>query len=188
MRFLRLSLAAKQVPAGPPWIGHWRAGCRAGDGARRKRRAEDGTIDKRYPLKESLRTSYSEPNEWNVLDSDASTLLSIAPTLSGGSLDTVEFARRHKKPWLHVHSQRVAAVEMFKTFLDEKRVKVLNLTGQNGREEPEIAQFVVEILDKVFGFTSEKPRPKNLSSRRTGSFKTRASLSSSQHGITRSRS
>ena len=62
------------------------------------RKAEDRTIDPKYPLKESSSASYLQRTEWNVRDSDATVLFSIAPSLGGGSKKTVEFAKKHNKP------------------------------------------------------------------------------------------
>ena len=39
-------------------------------------------------------------------DSDATALFSIEPTLTGGSKQTVEFARTYNKPWLHLWGTR----------------------------------------------------------------------------------
>jgi len=66
------------------------------------RKAEDGPIDPKYPLKETPSSSYLQRTEWNVRDSDATVLFSIQPTSSGGSKRTMEFARAHKKPNLHL--------------------------------------------------------------------------------------
>jgi hypothetical protein len=66
------------------------------------RKAEDGPIDPKYPLKETPSSAYLQRTEWNVRDSDATVLFSIDPTLTGGSKKTVEFARKHNKPWLHL--------------------------------------------------------------------------------------
>ena len=65
------------------------------------RKAEDGTIDPKYPLKESSSSSYIQRTEWNVRDSDGTIVLSIAATLSGGSIKTLDLARKHRKPYLH---------------------------------------------------------------------------------------
>jgi hypothetical protein len=35
--------------------------------------------------------------EWNVRDSDGTVVFSLAPKLTGGSLKTVEFARKHNR-------------------------------------------------------------------------------------------
>ena len=40
--------------------------------------------------------SYLQRTEWNVRDSDGTVVFSLAPRLTGGSLKTVEFARKHK--------------------------------------------------------------------------------------------
>jgi len=61
------------------------------------RKAEDGPIDAKYPLKETPSVSYVQWTEWNVRDSDATVLFSIGRTLTGGSPKTMEFARKHKK-------------------------------------------------------------------------------------------
>jgi len=61
------------------------------------RKAEDGPIDPKYPLKEMPSAAYLQRTEWNVRDSDVSVLFSIQPTLSGGSKRTMEFAREAKE-------------------------------------------------------------------------------------------
>jgi hypothetical protein len=57
------------------------------------RKAEDGPIDPKYRLKETPSAAYLQRTEWNVRDSDGTVLFSIEPTLTGGSLKTVDFAR-----------------------------------------------------------------------------------------------
>ena len=57
------------------------------------RKAEDGPINAKYPLKETPSVAYIQRTEWDVRDSDATVLFSIEPTLTDGSLRTMEFAR-----------------------------------------------------------------------------------------------
>jgi Circularly permutated YpsA SLOG family len=59
------------------------------------RKAEDGPIDPKYPLKETPSAAYIQRTEWNVRDSDATVVFSVNPFLTGGSKSTVEFARKH---------------------------------------------------------------------------------------------
>ena len=47
------------------------------------------------------REDYPQRTEWNVRDSDGTVVFSIAPTLTGGSKQTVELAHKHGKPVLH---------------------------------------------------------------------------------------
>jgi hypothetical protein len=69
------------------------------------RRAEDGPIDNHYQLKETPNGDYVERTEWNVRDSDGTVVFSIAGVLTGGSKKTVDLARKHGKPCLHLSAQ-----------------------------------------------------------------------------------
>ena len=115
------------------------------------RKAEDGPIDPKYPLKETPSASYLQRTEWNVRDSDATVLFSIEPTLTGGSLKTMDFARKHKKPRLHLCATDNAAADKLKAFTEEHRVKVLNVAGPRASKEPGVGEFVVRMLQLAFG-------------------------------------
>jgi hypothetical protein len=115
------------------------------------RKAEDGPIDQKYPLKETPSASYIQTTEWNVRDSDATILFSIEPTLTGGSLKTMEFARKRKKPRLHLHPGIADPEGKLRAFLQENSVKILNVAGPRASKEPEVVQFVTLVLDKAFG-------------------------------------
>jgi hypothetical protein len=113
--------------------------------------AEDGPIHPKYPLKETPSASYLQRTEWNVRDSDATVLFSIQPTLSGGSKRTMEFARKHKKPWLHLCAGDNAAADKLKALVVEHRVKVLNVAGPRASKEPGVGEFVTRTLGEAFG-------------------------------------
>jgi hypothetical protein len=114
------------------------------------RKAEDGPIDPKYPLKETPSASYLQRTEWNVRDSDATVLFSIEPTLTGGSKKTVEFARKHRKLWLHLCAGEKSSVEKLRAFVKEHRVKVLNVAGPRASKEPGVGEFVVRTLGQAF--------------------------------------
>jgi hypothetical protein len=86
------------------------------------RKAEDGVIEAKYPLKESSSSSYPQRTEWNVRDSDGTVVFSLAPKLTGGSLKTVEFARKHNKHWIHV-LEIARRSEHSKEFRTERKAK-----------------------------------------------------------------
>jgi hypothetical protein len=66
--------------------------------------AEGGVIPARYQLTEVPDGGgYRQRTEANVCDSHATLIVSIAPELTGGSHETMLFARRLAKPWLHLH-------------------------------------------------------------------------------------
>ena len=114
------------------------------------RRAEDGPIDARYQLKETPSSDPVQRTEWNVVDSDGTVIFSIGERLSEGSLKTLEFAVKHRKPHLHLSaaSKESAATEL-KKWIEQNNIRVLNVAGPRASKEPEVAGFVKEILNKV---------------------------------------
>jgi hypothetical protein len=87
------------------------------------RKAEDGPIDSKYPLKESPSASYLQRTEWNVRDSDATVLLSLASELTGGSKKTAQFAKKHRKPWIHLATGDQDVAQRLKDWLTRTRLK-----------------------------------------------------------------
>ena len=130
------------------WVLHHGLPC--GGWCPKGRKAEDGFINQSYPLKESSSAAHLERTEWNVRDSDATVLFSINSVLTGGSKKTAEFARKHNKPCLHIHAGMSDAPEILRTFLDENVILVLNVAGPRASKEPNVAQFVIATLDRVF--------------------------------------
>jgi hypothetical protein len=116
------------------------------------RRAEDGPIDGRYQLKETPSADYVQRTEWNVRDSDGTVVFSIAEVLTGGSKKTVELARKHGRPVLHLPkvSGASAAVAALRRFIAEHGIRVLNVAGPRASKEPEVAAFVREVLEKAW--------------------------------------
>ena len=111
--------------------------------------AEDGKIADSYQLSETPSSDYAVRTEWNVRDSDATLIFSLAPLLTGGSKLTQEFCIRYRKPCLHIHPE-LDAVKLACEFLKRYPIKVLNIAGSRASKEPGIAEFVSLILDRVF--------------------------------------
>lgn len=120
------------------------------------RRAEDGVIPSRYQLWETPTDDYAQRTRWNVRDSDGTAVISIAPELSGGSLETFDYARDIGKPVLHVHAGLDNAAAALRAFLKRHAVAVLNLAGPRASGEPRVAQFVGEVLQRAL---SNQPDP-----------------------------
>jgi len=116
------------------------------------RRAEDGTIPRRYQLVETPSASYLQRTEWNVRDSDGTVILSIAETLTGGSRRTAELARQHGKPWLHVAKSAGGrdAGALVRRFVRQHGIHVLNVAGPRASTEPEVGAFVTSVLERAF--------------------------------------
>lgn len=115
------------------------------------RLAEDGIIDSKYCLRETLSSSYEERTELNVRDSDATAIFSISPQLVGGSLWTLSCAKKHKKPWIHLvglHNGSQSFISL-KEFLQKHNVSILNIAGPRESEEGEVGYFVSSTLRKA---------------------------------------
>ncbi len=98
----------------------------------RGRRAEDGPLDPGYPLRETASRNYAVRTAWNVRDSDATLILSPTP-LSGGTLRTLQEARRQGRPILCLELGSAETRE-FVCWLAVHRPQVLNVAGP--RENP----------------------------------------------------
>ena len=102
------------------------------------RRAEDGRIPMRYPLRECSEAGYAIRTQRNVEDSDATCILALGP-LSGGTALTADLAQRSGKPLLVVDLAEVPAGKAGRqaaAFVRLHTVKVLNVAGPRASEAP----------------------------------------------------
>ena len=115
------------------------------------RLAEDGMIDTRYELRETPETDYLQRTEWNVRDSDATVIFSLAPQLTGGSLATAELASGLGKPCLHLSGLQDAPdnVRQLASFLHRHEVRVLNVAGPRASGEPQVGAFIQTIFEEL---------------------------------------
>jgi predicted Rossmann fold nucleotide-binding protein DprA/Smf involved in DNA uptake len=124
----------------------------------RGRLAEDGPLDPRYELRQTPAGRYAQRTEWNVRDSDATVVFTIAGRPQGGTALTINLADRLGKPWLHVtrdgddppilappslteHAARLVE------FLRQHDVRRLNVAGPRASQEPDVADFVRGVLE-----------------------------------------
>ena len=116
----------------------------------RGRLAEDGVIPLRYALTETDTTDYAERTERNVLDSDATVIVTRTLPLAGGTLLTEQCARKHGKPSLTLSEQQGAAAgAAVAQFLNRHSPFTLNVAGPRESEAPGIGRFVREVLAAV---------------------------------------
>jgi Circularly permutated YpsA SLOG family len=115
------------------------------------RKAEDGTIQPCYHLRETATAEYADRTERNVQDSNGTVIISIGRSLKGGSEATLEFARKHGKPCLHVAASDgpKEAARKLRQFLIENSIHVLNVAGPRASEEPAVGDFVKFVLAKA---------------------------------------
>jgi predicted Rossmann fold nucleotide-binding protein DprA/Smf involved in DNA uptake len=117
------------------------------------RRAEDGPIADKYPnLVETATRNYQERTELNIINSDATIILSHGK-LKGGSRLTRRLAKRHKKPFLHIdfseHTLRTAGFKA-QDFLRSIDGKTLNIAGPRASGDEHIYQKTKDFLTLLF--------------------------------------
>lgn len=118
----------------------------------RGRLAEDGPVPERYLVQEMSSTAYTRRTEQNVIDSDGTVIFTHGRP-RGGSLKTVSFTRKHKKPCLHLDMMELSVPEAAQRVLSWSRsngVSVLNVAGQRASQDPAIYGKVREVLRLVF--------------------------------------
>jgi len=115
----------------------------------RGRRAEDGIISGRYPLKETDSGDYRQRTEWNVRDSDATLILHMGP-LEGGTALTGKLAANYGRPCLMVELGGNEDMGPVLQWLEENNIRVLNVAGPRESKNPGItriaARYVVRLL------------------------------------------
>jgi hypothetical protein len=128
------------------------------------RLTEEGPLPERYNLQEMPTPDYSLRTEQNVIDSDA-TLILTHGELSGGSKYTQEMAAKHDRPCLHVDLRTTAAfaaVKAINYWVDRHGIQVLNVAGSRGSQDPKIHDAVSKVLSSVLRMnilTEEMPDP-----------------------------
>jgi hypothetical protein len=114
------------------------------------RKAEDGPIDAKYDLIETPSANYLQRTEWNVRDSDGTVVFTMAKEITGGSMRTIDFAKKHNKPCLHVSQADSTLPESIVTqFIKQHGIKLLNIAGSRESKEPGITEWVKLVLDRA---------------------------------------
>lgn len=117
------------------------------------RRAEDGTIDPIYQLRETKESDYAVRTEKNVVDSDA-TLILCRGRLTGGTLLTERLALKHSRRLLVIDVGLGAIDEsclMFRDWINSHGIKVLNVAGPRESTSPGIGREAEMFLVKAIG-------------------------------------
>ena len=116
----------------------------------RGRRAEDGVIPPRYPLKETELPRYSERTRRNVRDSDATLLLNLG-TFDGGTQYTARVASRMKRPCLIVQLDEPPPMEHVHYWLKRHAVGILNIAGPREGKRSGAYRLARQFLERLLG-------------------------------------
>ena len=122
-------------------VGGW---CPAG------RRALDGPIDEKYPLRETVSSGYHQRTELNVMDSDG-TLFLIYESPGAGTSLAINHCMEHKKPTCFIHlagdfDPALARAKVLNWIIDYQ-IERLNIAGpRNSSSSNSIYKLAHKIL------------------------------------------
>ncbi len=125
-------------------------GC--GGWAPKGRRAEDGRIPDRYPLRETESAAYDVRTRRNVRDSDA-TLILTRGRLTGGTALTLQLARSIGRPHLVVDLDAAPHVDAARRWLIDTGVATLNVAGPRESGLPGIYEEARDFLGRLLAPT-----------------------------------
>jgi predicted Rossmann fold nucleotide-binding protein DprA/Smf involved in DNA uptake len=116
------------------------------------RRTENGPLSRRYEMQEMPSPSYPQRTRKNIVEADATLIISRGQ-LTGGSALTAAIAAEVKKPYLHIDLQRQdhgSAAVLIKRWLHDCDVDVLNVAGPRASSDECVYSdaycLVVEVL------------------------------------------
>ena len=126
------------------------------------RKAEDGIVPEKYVgLVEMTSSSYKKRTEQNVIDSDATLILTlnVEGAVTGGTKKTAEFARMHGRPCVFVvvspEVVNPTHLDMALRFLVENRVRVLNVAGPRESKQPGVQEAARKFMEAVIDAQSK---------------------------------
>jgi hypothetical protein len=115
------------------------------------RKAEDGRIPRRYPLRETPSARYSQRTRWNVRDSDGTLILAVGK-LTGGTALTFKAALSLGRPVFVVDPSLSRAVVPVRKWLLQNGIHVLNVAGPRESTQAGVYQksyrYLIRLLDR----------------------------------------
>lgn len=112
------------------------------------RKAEDGIIPDKYPLRELPGSGYPERTRQNVIDSDG-TLIVFFSILSGGTELTRQYCTELNRPHLMIDGDSISfvqAAKQLKLFIYDNRIVSFNVAGPRQSEAPDGYRYTKELL------------------------------------------
>lgn len=114
------------------------------------RKAEDGIIDKRYPLQEANDTVYDVRTKLNVLNSDG-TLIFCYLKMDEGTRLTIDLALQFSKPLLIIDlsEEKKKNLQKLTNWLNINDLKILNIAGPRESSSMGIYSMTTMFLDEL---------------------------------------
>jgi 3-methyladenine DNA glycosylase AlkC len=115
------------------------------------RKAEDGRISERYPLRETTSRKYSVRTCQNVRDTDGTLILHRGPIAGGTALTVREAQRLHKPLYVVDLDQSDGHLRRVLLWLEEHQVRALNVAGPRESTSPGIYEAAQGWLEELLG-------------------------------------
>lgn len=91
----------------------------------------------------------SENIEKNVLDADGTIVFSFGK-LTPGAVESINFAKAHNKPWLHIDLETEQnPAKVLRNWLPRFEIKVLNVAGRSASKIPGLKKSVNDMISMV---------------------------------------
>ncbi|MCL2123947.1 MAG: putative molybdenum carrier protein, partial [Desulfovibrionaceae bacterium] len=115
------------------------------------RRAEDGPLDKKYPLQETKSAAYQSRTRLNVQLADATIIFNGLPEYSSGTHTAIKYAREHKKKFkvLQGFPDTMKDAASLKQWLKQHKPQKLNVAGNGEEKCPGMYAHVLAVLLQV---------------------------------------
>jgi hypothetical protein len=112
------------------------------------RRAEDGPIDRKYPLKETKSQEYQFRSEANVIEADGTLILTIGRPMEGTAY-TAQMAFKYRKPHLVVDLKKKFKPKAVLDWAEAHKVRILNVAGPKESKNPGIYEKARQFLQTI---------------------------------------
>ena len=120
------------------------------------RKAEDGVIPSHYPLVETGSPNYAVRTYMNVRESDGTLVLNIGP-LNGGTLATVEYAAKRRKPCLVVQLDPIdRSFSEVADWMADNDIRTLNIAGPRESKAPGTYDHSLRFLNRLISLLKRR--------------------------------
>jgi hypothetical protein len=115
------------------------------------RKAEDGIIPEKYPVKELHGSGYRQRTRRNVIDSDGTAIIYFGhPT--GGTEQTIVFCIEKQKPYVLIDAEEISVEQTsgkIERFIKGLSISVLNVAGPRASGVPKAYGYAKKVILKV---------------------------------------
>lgn len=118
----------------------------------RGKRNEDGPLPDLYDLEESLSLGFEDALEKNISESDGTLVISRGKK-TPLTQKAVQLALKHQRQFLHLDLSQYSAFEaasLANSWMSQKQIKVVCVTGLKASEAPNIYHQTKKILETAF--------------------------------------